>query len=327
MGFPPPVANGAGALPAHSPTVADQREPGIAAAGAFAVAAGAIAAAGAGFIASPGRGRLIELFVLGGAAIAAYALGSRAGLVGAAITGGGFLALETYFGRLDGDHVGSQIPLAVAFVLAPAASAVLRDSFDAWNVGRETDAGDRPPFPAEGPRAGAQAGTLEFALVQALRTEARFSLLVARPDSVDAIVRRHGPQIGRGVLDTVAQVLRAHLRSSDILIRQGLYDFWVILPGVAPETARVTGERIRLALAEDAISVDPGKLVRPSLSVGVAASPADGTSNAALVDAGMRALAAASALGGNRTVLHSAPPGAPRGWALEHETATARESA
>ena len=81
----------------------------------------------------------------------------------------------------------------------------------------------------------------------------------------------------------------------------------------------MTAERVRLAVGEGRVQVDGDDWVRSSVSIGISSCPIDGRTPGRLRGAAERALTAAAQVGGNRTVLHSVPPGAPRGWGLAAE--------
>ncbi len=324
MGFPSTPENVATGHPAQpGPTSAGdkRRETAAGALAAFLLTGATLVAAVVGFVAAGGPGRIVELLVLGAGALAAYACGWRFGRFLVVVVVTILLLLESHYGRIDGGHEWSVLLLVLGGGVTTAASSALRDRFDAWNRGRPSrpEASPVPRTVAE-----LESGSLEFALLRSLREHEELCLLLA-PDDVEEIVRKHG-NAGRIVLDRVSETLRTHLRATDVLFRQGLYEFWVILPEATVDAARMTAERIRLAVLGEHVPTGGGEAIRLSLSVGIAASPIDGRANGPLVEAAKLALAAAIANGGNRTLLHSIPPGVPPGWGLEQTPLAAQDA-
>ena len=103
-----------------------------------------------------------------------------------------------------------------------------------------------------------------------------------------------------------AIVAGAQIRATDLAVRRGAHDFWLVLPETPDRAARVVGERLRLELGTRELA----------LAIGIASFPNDGLSAAELVSAADKALARSIELGGNRTVLFSVPRNAPPGWGL-----------
>src|SRR5207302_1649067 len=109
-----------------------------------------------------------------------------------------------------------------------------------------------------------------------------FALMVARPDEVPERAR-YGPYGLQRILDRVAATIAEQLRGSDVARRRGRHDFWVILPETPGDSARVVGERIRLALGAHELELAPGALTRLSVSIGIACFPDDGAASADLL--------------------------------------------
>jgi len=82
------------------------------------------------------------------------------------------------------------------------------------------------------------------------RRETPVALMLVDIDGFKRVNDRHGHAIGDTVLRTVAEILRAHVRDSDVVCRWGGDEFVLLLGECrAPEAAR-RGETIRDALAE-----------------------------------------------------------------------------
>jgi diguanylate cyclase len=78
----------------------------------------------------------------------------------------------------------------------------------------------------------------------------------------------HGHQVGDEVLRSVARVLKAQSRESDLPCRYGGEEFGVILPTTDAPSARIVAERIRVAV-EESITTCEGKALRVTCSIGM----------------------------------------------------------
>jgi diguanylate cyclase (GGDEF)-like protein len=126
------------------------------------------------------------------------------------------------------------------------------------------------------------------------------SLLVADLDFLREVNNSHGHLAGDAVLKGIADVLRTELRDTDIPSRFGGEEFCVVLPETSAARATQLAERVRAAV--DARRFDAGHDVAPlhvTVSIGVAAFPADGASDDELLDAADAALYNAKASGRN----------------------------
>ncbi len=141
---------------------------------------------------------------------------------------------------------------------------------------------------------------LDHAAAYARRYHDRFALLVLDVDHFRRINERHGHRIGDRVLMHVASVLRASIRTSDLLGRHGGESFAVILRGAARDGAVVTAEKMRDGLRAQPFAARDGGVIPLHASVGVAAYGPDGTSGGDLAQAADRALHRAKQSGRNR---------------------------
>jgi hypothetical protein len=243
----------------------------------LAIGAGLVLLMAIGFVADGGTGRVVELVVVAAAIAGGYAAGPARSRLVAVAAGALILLVEALAGRLAGTHA----PLALWFALATAGTVVvsgrLRPAPEPW--GRS----ERP-----------QPGSLEHEFRRSVRHQRPFSLLVVHPD-------------GRGAdVTAVVERIVAGLRSTDIAAGRDGRDLWLLLPETGSDSARVAAERLRLAAGA------AGRTV----SIGVASFPDDGLSAANLAGAASRALSRALELGGNRTVLQTAPDDGPPGWGV-----------
>ncbi len=114
----------------------------------------------------------------------------------------------------------------------------------------------------------------------------------------------HGHAAGDRALCHVADVLRAGLRTCDLVARWGGEEFLVVLPDTSRVGARVAAERLRAAVARASFTVDGVGAVRLTVSVGLAACAGQGMDR--LLDEADRALYRAKARGRNRVEFEGA---------------------
>jgi diguanylate cyclase len=86
-------------------------------------------------------------------------------------------------------------------------------------------------------------------------------------DRFKSINDRYGHPVGDAVLRSVAQCMRAQLRSVDHLGRFGGEEFLVVLPGAPLDAAKACAERLRLAVAGLAVLPEPGQRVTASIGL------------------------------------------------------------
>jgi len=119
----------------------------------------------------------------------------------------------------------------------------------------------------------------------------------------------HGHLTGDTVLTSVAQMLTAHLRKRDFIMRYGGDEFVAILPGTGIDAARGVFERLRNALNAREFAGSDGTVFYVTVSIGLAGHM-DGSRREstalALVRAADRALYAAKDSGRDRIGMHAA---------------------
>jgi diguanylate cyclase (GGDEF)-like protein len=108
----------------------------------------------------------------------------------------------------------------------------------------------------------------EKELARFQRSRHPIGLLLLDIDHFKAINDSHGHEVGDKVLVEVANVIKAQLRSQDLIARWGGEEFLAILPDTGLEQARASAERVRQALMQQRWSFD-GKSVAVTISVGV----------------------------------------------------------
>jgi diguanylate cyclase (GGDEF)-like protein len=125
------------------------------------------------------------------------------------------------------------------------------------------------------------------------------ALLLLDIDHMKAINDRFGHPVGDVVIRHVANTLSAVSRDNDTAARLGGEEFALLLSNIGEGKATGAAERLRALLAEQAI---PG-VGNISVSIGVAACPANANSERSLYSASDRALYVAKNEGRNRVSL------------------------
>ena len=126
---------------------------------------------------------------------------------------------------------------------------------------------------------------LEEELAHSLRVGRPLSLLFADLDHFKKVNDQYGHAAGDQVLRTLSSILTNSVRKGDIVARFGGEEFVVLLPGTEGNEAGYLAERIRAAVEEQAITLDDGRTIRCTVSIGVAACPTDGKDVATLLKA------------------------------------------
>ncbi len=111
---------------------------------------------------------------------------------------------------------------------------------------------------------------------QAVRYERPLSLLMIDCDNLKPVNDDFGHKAGDTLLISLVKSVQAQLRYTDILARQGGDEFIVLLPETSAVGALDAAEKIRLAIAGNALALG-GKLVTTTVSIGVASYPTNGT--------------------------------------------------
>jgi diguanylate cyclase (GGDEF)-like protein len=143
--------------------------------------------------------------------------------------------------------------------------------------------------------------TLMRAVALADRVKAPLSLLIVDADNIKQVNDTYGHKTGDVVLVTLAEMLRASLRVSDLAARVGGDEFAILLPNTDEPGAKVVADRLRAKVAERAIRGPFGEF-RVTVSLGVVATRGPGCKGRehALYEAAHKAVAAAKQAGRNR---------------------------
>lgn len=128
------------------------------------------------------------------------------------------------------------------------------------------------------------------------------ALVMIDVDHFKSVNDNYGHPVGDTVLREVAKRLAGILRSVDRVARFGGEEFALILMQTERVAAMDVARRVCEIVEKDPVSIGDGVTLKITVSAGVAISPADGKSSAALIGAADKALYAAKTRGRNRAV-------------------------
>ncbi len=138
-------------------------------------------------------------------------------------------------------------------------------------------------------------------LSRALRHRHHTTLLLLDLDHFKQVNDSHGHPIGDAALCHVASVLAQTVRTSDLVARLGGEEFIVLLPQTRLDAALQCAEKLRLAVQNQPLTMDAGRLLPITVSVGVVEVPPGGGVDMLVAYAAIdRALYRAKAAGRNR---------------------------
>jgi diguanylate cyclase (GGDEF)-like protein len=280
-----------------------------------------------GFMADGGPGRFVELGLVGAALLVAYLLPWGAGRLVGILVVAAYLLLELHYGRLHHAEFWRQVFYSAGILGAATSSAYLRLTIETRNQGLGEALAEIGELRSQDelvdrlhPR---KISPLEVELERARRYNHSMSLIVVRPDDIDDVAARYGELGSAEALGEVAEAIGRNLRATDEPRLDEPFGFVVVLPETTRDAARVVSERIRLDVGRRRLDFGPGELVNLSVTIGSATFPEDALTNDELIAAARRAFSAGLELGGNRTVLASAPGDTPKGWAIERDAPVA----
>ncbi len=112
---------------------------------------------------------------------------------------------------------------------------------------------------------------------QTMRYNRTLSLLVIDCDNLKQVNDDNGHKAGDDLLISLVKGIQGQLRHTDVLARQGGDEFVVLLPETPAAGALDVAERIRAAIGSATLTLD-GKLIKTTVSIGIASYPQDGSS-------------------------------------------------
>jgi diguanylate cyclase (GGDEF)-like protein len=151
---------------------------------------------------------------------------------------------------------------------------------------------------------------LESELDRSRRLGRPAAVLLADLDHLREINNRFGHQTGDAVIKRVAAIIRESTRSFDVPARFGGEEFAILLPETSKRRARVIGERLRRAVADEEFHAlshggrTAGATFTITVSVGIAGFPDDAVSAEGLIGRADAAAYAAKHAGRNQVRLY-----------------------
>jgi len=145
---------------------------------------------------------------------------------------------------------------------------------------------------------------LRYEFVRSIRYQQPLSCLMVDLDRFKRVNDAYGHLSGDAVLKSVSKVMSSSIREVDILARYGGEEFAVILPSTAEAGALKCAEKIRLAVAQNALMLGP-TTTHLTASLGVAALTPNLGNEEQLARRADEALLQAKRLGRNRVCLWS----------------------
>ncbi len=128
-----------------------------------------------------------------------------------------------------------------------------------------------------------------------------FSIILLDLDQMKAVNDTLGHQAGDALLIELARRLASGVRDVDLVARFGGDEFGLILPSTGIAGALRLAEKVRSAIGDVPIDVDPKvSPVKATVSIGVASYPEHGSTGRDLIKGADAALYKAKAAGGNR---------------------------
>ena len=195
-------------------------------------------------------------------------------------------------------NAGGSMPVAASFgVLAPVAreveevAASLSSVKEAATTDRLTHVANRPTLLAH----------LFSELERVSRYGRPISVAFIDIDHFKQVNDTYGHAVGDVVLRGVADVFRAHTRTTDLVGRYGGEEFVVVLPETNVDEATAVAEKLRLLVLKESFPVGEGREIAVSISVGIAGGSAQHLRVDQLLRDADAAMYAAKSLGRNQT--------------------------
>ena len=133
--------------------------------------------------------------------------------------------------------------------------------------------GERRPDPLTGLAQHSRLlGALDDAVLEAARKGDSLALILIDTDDLAAVNRAHGPQAGDQVLRGIAEILLEEAGSGDLVVRYGMEEFALLVPGTDPRQVRKRAQEIQRRVQERGMP-GPSGSDGVSVSVGAACLP------------------------------------------------------
>ncbi len=146
--------------------------------------------------------------------------------------------------------------------------------------------------------------TLTAEIERANRTGEHFAQLLTDIDFFKKVNDNYGHPAGDKILKEVSRIIKDSIRNIDFAARYGGEEFSVILVNADRKEALKISERIRKTVEKTAFDIGGGQKINITMSIGVAAFPADATSKERLVGLADATLYLAKEEGRNRVYLY-----------------------
>ena len=117
---------------------------------------------------------------------------------------------------------------------------------------------------------------LPLEMERAIRNRKNLAFFIIDIDDFKRINDRYGHDVGDAMLKLIATVIRDHLRKIDLLFRYGGEEFILLLPGAGKEAAARTAERIREVVSKAKHTLEDGREIGVTISIGGCIFPNDG---------------------------------------------------
>ncbi len=143
---------------------------------------------------------------------------------------------------------------------------------------------------------------LKNLLENALARDKRFCVIMADIDHFKIFNDTHTHLAGDLLLQSLAQLMRQHIRPTDITCRYGGEEFILVLPDATLKIAARRAEELRLLFEQNSIDFQ-NKQLKTTISLGVAGFPEHGSTAEELVMHADQALYQAKESGRNRVVV------------------------
>lgn len=147
---------------------------------------------------------------------------------------------------------------------------------------------------------------LRTLVTQSLQHGRALSVLIADIDHFKLVNDTHGHDAGDAVLREFSERFRRNTRGIDLAGRLGGEEFVIIMPDTEIARARQVAERLRACMAADEFSIQGGKRIRVTASVGLATLEKPDDTSETLLKRADRALYTAKRAGRNRVEAEAA---------------------